>query len=301
MSTATRSRETSTAAGEPGRRRPFRASSETPAGPFTYIILVITLLLAIFPLYWMLVVGSSTDEELAKMPPNVIPSNRLDDNFADIFADPSVRFLESLWNTFLVSSIVTVSVVFFCSLAGFAFAKLRFWGRDVLLVLVVLTLTVPNQLGVVALYILMGKLGWNGELQAVTVPGLVTAFGVFYMRQYIFDAVPDELIEAARIDGSSTLRMYASVILPTIGPAISVLGLLTFTATWNEFQWPLITLGGSENPTVQVALNTLASGQFVVYSRVLAGALLATLPLLIVFVIAGKQIVGGIMEGAVKS
>ena len=288
-------------AGRPGKRRPFRASSETPAGPFTYLILGITLLLAIFPLYWMLVVGSSTDEELSKMPPSVVPSNRLGANFADIFGDPSVRFLASLWNTLLVSTIVTVSVVFFCSLAGFAFAKLRFPGRNILLVLVVLTLTVPNQLGVVALYILMGKLGWNGELQAVIVPGLVTAFGVFYMRQYIVDAVPDELIEASRIDGASTLRMYASVILPTIRPAISVLGLLTFTATWNEFQWPLITLGGSENPTVQVALNTLASGQFVVYSRVLAGALLATLPLLVVFVIAGKQIVGGIMEGAVKS
>jgi len=282
------------------KKRQFRSPGDTPAGALSYVALVVTILLSIFPLYWMLVVGSSTDAELAKIPPSVVPSNRLALNFADVFGDSSVRFLQSMINTVVVSSIVTVSVVVLCSLAGFAFAKLRFRGRNALLVIVVLTLTVPNQLGVVALYILMGKLGWNGQLPAVIVPGLVTAFGVFYMRQYILDAVPDELVEAARIDGASTLRVYGSVIFPTIRPAISVLSLLTFTATWNDFQWPLITLGGSEHPTVQVALNTLASGQFVVYSRVLAGALLATLPLLIVFALAGKQIVSGIMEGAVK-
>jgi len=286
--------------GRSRKKRQFRSPGDTPAGALSYVALVVTILLSIFPLYWMLVVGSSTDAELAKIPPSVVPSNRLALNFADVFGDSSVRFLQSMINTVVVSSIVTVSVVVLCSLAGFAFAKLRFRGRNALLVIVVLTLTVPNQLGVVALYILMGKLGWNGQLPAVIVPGLVTAFGVFYMRQYILDAVPDELVEAARIDGASTLRVYGSVIFPTIRPAISVLSLLTFTATWNDFQWPLITLGGSEHPTVQVALNTLASGQFVVYSRVLAGALLATLPLLIVFALAGKQIVSGIMEGAVK-
>jgi cellobiose transport system permease protein len=284
----------------PRKKRLFRAPGDTPAGPLSYVALVTTIVLSIFPLYWMLVVGSSTDEELAKIPPGVVPSNRLGENFSAVFDSAGVHFLQSMLNTLIVSSIVTISVVFFCSLAGFAFAKLRFRGRNALLVVVVLTLTVPNQLGAVALYILMGKLGWNGQLPAVIVPGLVTAFGVFYMRQYIVDAVPDDLVEAARIDGASTLRIFGSIIFPTVRPAISVLGLLSFTATWNDFQWPLITLGGSAHPTVQVALNALASGQFVVYSHVLAGALLATLPLLIVFIFAGRQIVSGIMEGAVK-
>ncbi len=197
--------------------------------------------------------------------------------------------------------IVTASVLFFSSLAGFAFAKLRFRGRDALFVLLILTMTVPSQLGSVALYILMGKFGWNGHLQAVIVPGLVTAFGVFFMRQFIVDAIPDELIDAARVDGASSFRTYVSVVLPALRPALGVLGLLTFVATWNDFAWPLITLGGSEHPTVQVALSNLASGQFVIYSKVLAGAVMATIPLLIVFVVAGKQIVSGIMEGAVKS
>jgi cellobiose transport system permease protein len=156
-------------------------------------------------------------------------------------------------------------------------------------------------LGQVALYIVMTKLGWVGHLPAVIAPNLVTAFGVFYMRQFITDAIPDELIEAARVDGASTFRIYWSVVLPTLRPAVGVLGLLTFVTAWNDFQWPFIVLFGTSNVTVQVSLSTLASGNFVVYSRMMAGAVLATIPLLIVFFVAGKQIVTGIMEGAVKA
>jgi cellobiose transport system permease protein len=282
-------------------RRHGRSPSETPAGPLTYGMLVATILLSAFPVYWMLVVASSTEDELAKIPPSVVPRGNLVENFRAVFSADNVFFIKSLLNSAIVSVIVTVSVLFFCSLAGFAFAKLQFRGRNVLMVVLIATLAVPNQLGVVALYILMGKLGWNGQLQAVIVPSLVTAFGVFYMRQFILDAVPDELIEAARVDGASTLRIYGSVVFPALRPAVGVLGLFTFAATWNDFQWPLITLSGGEHPTVQVALSNLASGQFILYTHVLAGAFLATLPLLIIFFIAGRQIVAGIMEGAVKS
>ncbi len=285
----------------PGRRGSGHAPADRPAGPLTYIALVISILLFAFPLYWMFIVASSTEEELANIPPSVTPSNNLWNNFAQVFAADNVFFVRSLINSLIVSSVVTASVLFFCALAGFAFAKLRFRGRDPLMVIVILTLTVPNQLGVVALFILMGKFGWNGELKAVVVPSLVSAFGVFYMRQYILDAVPDELIESGRVDGASTMRIFWNIVGPALRPALGVLGLFTFAATWNDFQWPLITLGGSENPTVQVALSNLASGQFVIYSRLLAGAVLATVPLLIIFVVAGKQIVAGIMEGAVKS
>ncbi len=196
---------------------------------------------------------------------------------------------------------VTASVLFFCSLAGFAFAKLRFRGSRALMLFVVLTLTVPNQLGIVALYIVMGKLGWNGTLLAVIVPGMVTAFGVFYMRQFIVNSVPDELVESARVDGATTMRVYWNIVLPAVRPALAVLGLLTFVATWNDFQWPLITLNGTDYPTSMVAISDLASGNYVIYRRVLAGAFVATVPLLIMLVIGGRQIVRGIMEGAVKS
>ncbi len=292
-----------------GRRRGNAGDSpaDRAAGPLTYITLTIAILLFAFPLYWMFVVGSSTEEELAKIPPGVVPGDQLMNNFDKVFNSENVFFVRSLINSLIVSTVTTASVLFFCALAGFAFAKLRFPGRDALMVIVILTLTVPSQLGVVALYILMGEMpdpegnGWNGELKAVIVPGLVTAFGVFYMRQYILDAVPDELIESGRVDGASTLRIFWNIVGPALRPALGVLGLFTFAATWNDFQWPLITLGASENPTVQVALSNLASGQFVIYSKLLAGAVLATLPLLLIFFIAGKQIVAGIMEGAVKS
>ncbi|GAB1694032.1 carbohydrate ABC transporter permease [Krasilnikovia sp. M28-CT-15] len=278
-----------------------RAPQETPGNPRTYLALAAVLAISAFPLYWMFVIATSTDDAVARVPPAVLPGGQLMTNLREVFTLQDVYFTASLINSLIVSAVVTTSVLFFCSLAGFAFGKLRFRGRNAMMVVVILTLTVPNQLGVVALYILMGKFGWNGTLLAVIAPGLVTAFGVFYMRQFIVHAVPDELIESARIDGALTVRIYWSIVLPAIRPALAVLGLLTFVATWNDFQWPLITLNGTEFPTSMVALSDLASGNYVIYRRVLAGAFVATVPLLILLLIGGRQIVRGIMEGAVKS
>lgn len=278
-----------------------RAPQDTPAGIGTYLLLATTMLFAAFPLYWMFVIATSTDEALARIPPAVVPGDRFLVNLDEVFSLQDVYFAASLVNSVIVSTVVTAAMLFFCSLAGFAFAKLRFAGSRWLMLFVVLTLTVPNQLGVVALYIVMGKLGWNGTLLAVIVPGLVTAFGVFYMRQFIVNTVPDELVESARMDGATTMRVYRSIVLPAIRPALAVLGLLTFVATWNDFQWPLITLGGTDYPTSMVAISDLASGNYVIYRRVLAGAFVATIPLLVMLFIGGRQIVRGIMEGAVKS
>jgi cellobiose transport system permease protein len=278
-----------------------RAPSETRGNWRTYLALVTVMAVSAFPLYWMFVIATSTDEAVSSIPPTVVPGGELMTNLREVFTMQDVYFTASLINSVIVAGVVTLSTLFFCSLAGFAFAKLRFRARNALMVVVILTLTVPNQLGVVALYIVMGKLNWNGTLLAVIAPGLVSAFGVFYMRQFILHAVPDELVESARMDGALTMRIYWSIILPAIRPALAVLGLLTFVATWNEFQWPLITLNGTEFPTSMVALSDLASGNYVIYRRVLAGAFAATVPLLILLLIGGRQIVRGIMEGAVKS
>jgi cellobiose transport system permease protein len=277
-----------------------RAPQNTRGTWRTYVSLVVVLALSAFPLYWMFVIATSTDEAVTQIPPSVIPGDQLMTNLREVFTLQNVYFVASLINSFIVASVVTLSTLFFCSLAGFAFAKLRFPGRNKLMFVVILTLTVPNQLGVVALYILMGKLGWNGTLLAVIAPFLVSAFGVFYMRQFIMHAVPDELIESARMDGALSMRVYWSIVLPAIRPALAVLGLLTFVATWNEFQWPLITLNGTEFPTSMVALSDLASGNYVIYRRVLAGAFAATVPLLVLLLLGGRQIVRGIMEGALK-
>ena len=278
-----------------------RAPQDTGGSWLTYLGLGLVLFFSAFPVYWMFVISTSTDEAVAQIPPSVIPGGEFWTNANEVFTLNEVFFAASLINSVVVSSVITLATLFFCSLAGFAFAKLRFRGRNALLVVVVLTLTVPSQLGIVALYIVMGKLGWNGTLLAVIAPGLVSAFGVFYMRQFIAHAVPDELVESARIDGALNMRVYWNIVLPAIRPALAVLGLLTFVMAWNDFQWPLIQLNGTDFPTSMVALSDLASGNYVIYRRVLAGAFIATVPLIVLLLIGGRQIVRGIMEGAVKS
>ncbi|MEU4688305.1 carbohydrate ABC transporter permease [Actinoplanes sp. NPDC023714] len=251
---------------------------------------------SVFPLYWSLVVSSQTSDAVAAVPPVLIPGGHLFDNIARVF--DSTDFAEALLNSFIVSGSVTISVVFFSTLAGFSFAKLRFRGRKILLVVAIGTSVVPQQLGIIPLYLLMAEFGWTDRLAAVIVPGLVTAFGVFFMTQYLGRAVPDELLEAGRIDGCSTFGLFWHVVLPAARPAAAVLGLFTFMQAWNDFFWPLVVL--QDNATVQVALSALASGYTTDYTLTLTGTLLATVPILVIFMVLGRQIVGGIMQGAIK-
>lgn len=291
---AATSRRSITRAVVDGNARVYRAS------PLNYVVLVVTLVLSVFPLYWMLVMASRTNDQIAQIPPPLTPGDRLGHNVSQLFENQDVQFLESLVNSFVVAAAITVSTVVFSCLAGFAFAKLRFPGRGGLLLLVVLTMMVPVQLGTVPLYMLMGWLGVGGQLPAVILPFLVSGFGVFLMRQYTLQAVPDELIEAARVDGCSTLRIFWNVVLPAVRPAAAVLGLFTFMQFWNEFLWPYIALD-PDHPTVQVALSRLSSGYYTDQSLVMAGTLMATLPLLLVLFVFGRQLISGIMEGAVKA
>ena len=266
-------------------------------GAVVYGLLAAFVLGSSLPLYWSFLVGSQTKEVMAKQLPPVWPGGHFIENAQRVFE--TVSFWKALGNSLMVSSVAATSVVFFATLAGFAFAKLRFRGRTVLLVFVVATMAIPTQLGVIPLFILLAKLGWTGTVWAAIVPWIVTAFGVFFMRQYLLDAVPDELVEAARIDGCSQIRVFRHVAVPAARPAAAVLWLFTFMSVWTDFFWPLIVLP-SEDPTVQIALNQLQSGYYVDYSLVLAGATLATIPLLLLFITTGRQLVAGIMQGAVK-
>ncbi|MFD8498930.1 carbohydrate ABC transporter permease [Amycolatopsis sp. NPDC059657] len=263
----------------------------------TYIVLAIFVLGSFFPFYWSFLVASRDNGMLTERVPPFLPGGNFFANAARVF--DTVPFWKALANSFIVSGTVTLTTVLFSSLAGFAFAKLRFRGRNGLFVFIVVTLAVPTQLGIIPLFIAMSKLGWAGGLQAVIVPNLVTAFGVFWMRQYTVDALPYELIEAARVDGCSMIRIFWNVCLPAVRPAAAILAMFTFMTSWNDFLWPLVVLDAG-NPTVQLALEKLQSGYYVDYSLVLAGTTLATIPILIVFVLLGRQIVAGIMQGAVK-
>jgi cellobiose transport system permease protein len=271
------------------------------AGRLTYLALALTAFLSIFPIYWMFVVASKTSDAMGQIPPPVTPGGNLGANIAELFDNTDAYFLTGLINSAIVAGTVTVSVVFFSTLAGFAFAKLRFRGRNGLLLVIVATMMVPTQLGVIPLYMLMTRLNWNDRLPAVIVPALVTGFGVFMMRQYAGQAVSTELIEAARMDGCNTARIYWNVVLPALRPAAAVLGLLTFMTTWNDFLWPYAVLNDPENPTVQLSLRALSDGYYQDMSQVFTGTAIATLPLLLVFIVFGRQIIGGIMEGAIKA
>jgi cellobiose transport system permease protein len=285
----------------PARRRQAPGASLWQASPLTYLALIIAGVLSIFPIVWTVIVASRDNSSIYQIPPPLWLGGNLFSNISRAFSNEQAAFTYGLVNSVLVSSVVTFSVVFFSTLAGFAFAKLRFRGRNGLLLFIIMTMMVPTQLGYIPLYILMVKLGWQGQLQAVILPFIVTGFGVFMMRQYAAAAVSDELIEAARVDGCSTWRIYWNVVLPAVRPAAAVLGLLTFMQTWNEFLWPYIVLT-PDTPTVQYSLKILASGYYSTdYAQVFAGTAVATIPLLVVFFIFGKQIIGGIMEGSVKA
>jgi cellobiose transport system permease protein len=271
------------------------------AGPLTYVFLALVAVASAFPLYWSLVVASHDNSAIAAYPPVLTPGDQLWHNITRLFnsGEVSVEFWTALANSAIVAGTVTVAVVFFSALAGFAFAKLQFRGQRALMVTIIITMMVPTQLGIIPLYIEMAKFGWINHLHAVIAPNLVSAFGVFLMRQYIAGGVPNELIDAARVDGCHTARVFWHVVLPAVRPVAAVLGLLTFMITWNDFFWPLIALN-AENPTVQVAVSTLASGYVQDYALVLTGTFVAILPLLLIFFLLGRQIVGGIMQGAVK-
>lgn len=264
-----------------------------------YGFLAMVVLLSFFPFYWSFLIGSGDASTLRDPNRSWLPGGNFATNAAAVLNNPNLNFWRAFVNSVIVSSVVSASVVFFSTLAGYAFAKLRFRGRSALLVFVVATIAVPTQLGVVPLFIAMSRLGWTGTLGAVIVPNLVTAFGVFWMAQYIGQVVPDELIESARMDGANSFVAFFFVVLPVIRPAASMLALFTFILTWTDFFWPYIVLNGG-NPTLPVTLQLLQANFFVDYSIVLTGALLATLPLLLLFVVAGKQLVSGVMQGAVK-
>ncbi|MEU1310694.1 carbohydrate ABC transporter permease [Streptomyces cinnamoneus] len=274
-----------------------RAGRQLHGGPLVHAVLTLFTAGSLLPLVWTAVAASRDNARLARTPPPLWFGGNLLENLGSAWTDANMGL--ALFNTTLVAGTVALGTVFFSTVAGFALAKLRFRFRRALLLLTVGTMMVPPQLSVVPLFLVVARLGWADQLQSVVLPTLVSAFGVFFMRQYLVEALPTELVEAARVDGASSWRVVWHVVLPVARPAMAVLGMLSFVQAWNDFFWPVIALT-QENPTVQVALTGLGRGYVPDQAVVMAGALLGTLPLLLAFTLFGRQIVGGIMRGAVK-
>jgi cellobiose transport system permease protein len=263
-----------------------------------HVVLVIALLVFMFPFAWTIIMASNSTADIYRFPPKFSFGSQFDDNVRHVLAN--VAFFQSMANTAIVAISTTALVLFFDSLAAFTFAKFRFPGRRVLFVLLLATMLLPAQLAAVPQFQTMALLGWVGSLKALIIPGAANAFGIFWMRQYFQNSIHDELVEAATLDGCGFLGTYRHVALPSARPALAFLGIFTFVASWNDYMWPLIVLTNPDHLTLQVALSTLNRAHGVDYSMVMTGALMAMVPLVIVFAIFARQFIKGATEGAVR-
>jgi len=263
-----------------------------------YLFLTVISFFSIFPFYWMFVMATSPSSAYNSIPPTLIPGDQLVANFKKVLE--MIPFFQSMVNTLIVCLVVTIVVLFISSLAGFAFAKFKFPGKNILFFSILFTIVIPPQLGLIPQYLLVAKAGLLDHLFAAMVLFFLNPLGIFLMRQYVNQSVPDELIEAAKLDGCSNFRIYRSVVLPIILPAFATLGIIVFTSVWGEFLWQFTVLRDPESYTIQVALASLNNTNRVDFGMLLSGVFWATVPLLIVFLIFNKLFISSIAEGSVK-
>lgn len=260
--------------------------------------LILGVAVSLFPLYWLFVMATNTTEAIYASPPTLTVGKELLTNIGHVLEN--VNFFASMANTVVVAVSTTLLVLFFDSLAAFTFAKFEFPGRNLLFGGLITTLLLPGQLSVIPQFLIMINLGWVGDLRALVIPAAANAFGIFWLRQYMQSAIPDELLETAKLDGCNFFRQYLTVCLPLIRPALGFLGMFTFIAAWNDYLWPLIVLTNPDKLTLQVALSQLNTAHGKDYGMLMAGALMAVVPLLVVFLFGAKQFVSDAVKGAVK-
>jgi multiple sugar transport system permease protein len=266
-----------------------------------YIMLTLTALASAFPFYYMLVTSTYRTVDILRVPPPLWFGSAWMQNYEQLMSkDGLPYFWTSVLNSISIASLHTIAVLFFCSLAGYGFAKFRFPGRDALFAFLIATLMVPGALGLIPSFIVMRYLGWIETWYPLIVPGMANAFGIFWMRQYIESAIPNDMMDAARIDGASEFRIYYGIVLPVITPALGALAILTFMGKWNEFQFPLLILKAQETYTLPVALSTLRSLRGTEIGVQILGSSIAIIPILIVFILASRQFMSGLTAGAVK-
>ncbi len=272
---------------------------ETGKAPgWIYAVLAGGLLLVVTPFLWMVVSSFKPEREVRAVPPTWWPETVTLDNYERLFTQ--LDFPTYFMNSVIVALTVTVGNIVFCSMLGYALAKLSFPGKKALFVIVLGTLMVPAVVTFVPLFVITTKMGLANTLTGMILPFLAAPFGVFLMRQYIL-TLPDELIQAARIDGAGELRIFASVIMPLCGPAVATLGILTFLGSWNNFLWPLVVAQTEDKYTLPVALALYSVGQNATqYGLLLAGSVVVVIPVLALFLLLQRYIMQGIAMTGIK-
>jgi ABC-type glycerol-3-phosphate transport system permease component len=236
--------------------------------------------------------------ELLGSAQRLLPSSITLENYKQAFT--VVPLLRNLFNSIFISGCYTLLALIFCTLGGFAFAKFDFPGRKWLFALLLGTMMVPTAVGIVPSFIIMKKLHWVNTYYSVIIPGTAHAFGIFFMRQYI-SSVPDEILDAAKIDGCTDFGMYWRIILPVIKPAMVTLAIMDFIGTWNDYLWPLIMLRKLDMYTILLAITAFPAPQFrTPWGPVMAGSTVSVIPLIILFLLFQKQIVSGLTVGSIK-
>lgn len=265
-----------------------------------HVLLIAVAIVSVFPVAWMMLIAFKPVTQSVTGWSALLNPQMTFDNIARIFE--LIPFAQNTWNSVVSTFVGTGLALFFSSLAGYAFAKFRFPGREFLFYIVVATLFIPLEVGIIPLFVIMRNLGLVNSVWALILPKIVPAIGIFYMRQYIKSAVPDEIIEAAKIDGCSDFRTFASIVLPIIKPGLVAWGSITVVARWNDFFWPLIILRSKENFTLMlsIALLPVSEGLSTPWQVIMAGTSLAIVPVMLLYVFLQKYQISGLTSGALK-
>lgn len=260
-------------------------------------VLIVAGALTVFPLVWMVSVSFMTPGEASVFPPPLLPTEPTLQNYIDLFARGGLgRYLA---NSFFISACATLLALSFNVMAGYAFAKLRFVGRDAIFNTLLGALIIPAQVGMMPLFLMLKTMGLVNTYAGALVPWIASVFGIFLVRQFAL-SIPDEMIEAARVDGAGEFRIYRSIILPVMQPVLVTLALFVFLGSWNDFMWPLIILTGEQHYTLPVALAALSREHVQDNEMMMAGAVVTTVPVLILFLALQRFYIEGLLSGSVK-
>jgi multiple sugar transport system permease protein len=253
--------------------------------------------ITLFPLFWMLSASFMSSGEATSLPPHLVPHAPTLAQYRELFV--RLNLGRAFFSSAVIAGIVTIGSVLTSSMAGYAFAKLRFGGRQRLFSLLLIGVVIPPQVGMLPLFLLMKKLHLVNTYWGAIIPSLATVFGIFLIRQFML-SVPQDLLEAARIDGASEWRIYWSVVMPLARPILATLATFMFMSLWNDFMWPLIILSDQSHYTLPVALANLSGEHVQDVELMMAGSVVTVLPVLLLFVVLQRQYISGIMAGSVK-
>ena len=263
-----------------------------------YILVSFGGVLCLFPFYWMFVVATRPSSEIFVFPPAMVPGPLLVENIQSLLTTTS--FIRSYGNSLGYALSVTFLMLFFDSLAGFAFAKYKFPGQNLLFGFLLTTMMIPGLVMIIPWFVEMKFFNWLDSYKALIIPSAVDAFGIFWMRQFITDAVPSELMDASRIDGAHDFVIYYKIVVPIITPALGALAILTFMGAWNNLVSPMIIFSTPANFPLTVVLKNLVGMRLTDYGALMAGTFLSVLPIIIVFLLGARRFISGITAGSIQ-